>query len=64
MDDPKKAYSVRLTLSMARLSKAYGNGNLSSGIRLLIKKYAKKWNGEERRKAPEMNSNQINSVEK
>lgn len=46
---PKKIYSVRLSRMAARLASLYGDGNLSEGVRRLIHRHAKKWNGEERR---------------
>lgn len=48
-DAPKRVYTVRLPLSLARLARAYGGGDFSAGIVALIAKYAKKWNGHERR---------------
>ena len=37
-DGPKKIYSVRLTLKMARFLRKIGIGNMSRGVRDLVKK--------------------------
>jgi len=37
-DGPKKIYSVRLTLKMARFLRKIGLGNMSRGVRDLVKK--------------------------